>query len=163
GIEPYPTAIYPKFRNVVVSRQKITIIKPNFVVFYADGHSQKVDYYRLFNNVPISHINYLVVNSLNPERRINPGRWQDKPFKSFKLGRYTIEWRRTPDMHTSEEIYERNTFLRKRIIETTGHQSPIKLQIKWYQYDFVFGEGLVQESRRPVYDATFDLTELKDA
>lgn len=157
GIEPYPAPVYPEFSTVNKNREAITIIKPDFVVSFAEGDSQFVDYFQLFSLVPISHVNHVVVNSLNPIRRFEPSKYQDKPFKKFQLGRFTIEWRRTPWLPSPDEIEHRNDFFKDRIHKVTGRTNPQKIDITWYEYDFVFGEGLKRESKRPVYDSSYTL------
>ncbi|MDA0347124.1 MAG: hypothetical protein O3C43_02350 [Verrucomicrobia bacterium] len=158
-IEPYPAPVYPSFGKAPIKEEVIQINKPEFVVYFENSDSQEVDYFKLFNNIPISHVNHLVVNNLNPERKVDLERWQAKPFKSFQLGRYTIEWRRTPNLPTKEEIARRKQFFRNRITETTGRQDPVNLHITWYRYDFVFGKGIVWESKRQVYETEINLVD----
>ena len=159
GIEPYPAFFYPAFSNVSKRSDKLDVIKPEFTVTYQDGTKQIVDYYKLFDNIPISHVNHLVVNHLNPTRKFDPTRFQDKPLKSFQLGRYIYEFQRTPLLPSKQETEQRKHFFRDRIFKTTLNPSPAsKLSIIWYQYEFVFGKGWIKTSRTQTYETTLDLS-----
>lgn len=158
NIEPYPAFYYPEFSEVVQSREEIEITKPVFTVTFADGASRQIDYYQLFGNVPISHVNHLVVNNLNPLRRVKPEEFQDKPFRKFNIGRYTVEWRRTPWLPGKEELEQRNRFLMERIQKTTGIPiTPVQLNIVWYAYRYVLGSGLDRNSALLAYETTIEL------
>jgi hypothetical protein len=163
GIEPYPTVMYPEFSYLLPQTRSIPVNKPDFVVTFENGDTEKVNYYELFNNVPISHVNHLVVLNLNPESRVHPERFQNKNFRTFQLGRYTFEWRHTPNSYTREEIQERDTFLKERIRIVTGREDIDFLHITWYEYDFIFGEGRDLKNRRKRYEARFGLDGKGDA
>jgi hypothetical protein len=163
GIEPYPTVMYPEFIYLLPPAKSLPVNKPDFIVTFANGDTEKINYYELFSNVPISHVNHLVVLNLNPDSRVRPEQFQDKAFKSIQLGRYTLEWRRSPHSFSRSEIEERDAFLKNRLIEVTGRDDPQSLHITWYEYDFIYGEGRDLENRRMRYEAHFSLDGKGDA
>lgn len=157
GIEPYPTAMYPEFSYLLPPSESLPVNKPDFIVAYDNGDTEKIDYYELFSNVPISHVNHLVVLNLNPDSRVRPEQFQDKPFRKFPLGRYTLEWRRSPQLYSQSDLEERDTFLKQRIASITGREDIESLHITWYEYDFIYGKGRDFENRRKRYEAHFSL------
>ena len=157
GIEPYPTVMYPEFSYLLPAEQGLKINKPDFIVTYDNGDTEKLNYFKLFSNVPISHVNHIVVNNINPERRVRPEQFQDKPFKTIPLGRYTLEWRRLPHSYSQTEIEQRDAFLKRRITAVTGREDIESLRVTWYEYDFIYGKGRDLENRRKRYETYFSL------
>ena len=157
NIEPYPTVMYPEFSYLLPTSDSIAINKPDFVVHYDNGEKEKLDYYQLFSNVPISHVNHIVVNNINPKQRIRPEQFQGKPFKEIQLGRSTLQWRRSPNSYTKEDFRQRDEFLKKRITAVTGRTDIESLLVTWYIYDFYYGKGRDFENRRKNYETHFSL------
>lgn len=157
GIEPYPTIMYPEFSYLLPPSESLPVNKPDFIVSYDNGDQEEIDYYQLFSNVPISHVNHLVVLNLNPDSRVRPEQFQGKPFKSIPLGRYTLEWRRSPHSYSQAELEERDSFLKQRITSITGREDIESLHITWYEYDFIYGKGRDYENRRMRYETHFSL------
>lgn len=157
GIEPYPTVMYPEFSYLLPASDSIPINKPDFIVSYDNGDQEKIDYYELFSNVPISHVNHIVVNNINPKQRIRPDQFQDKAFKSFQIGRSKLEWRRSPLSYSNADFKQRDEFLKNRIAAITGRTDIESLEVTWYIYDFYYGKGRNLKSRRENFRTYFSL------